>query len=92
MDDLEIESIRRVMECSSDVRPTPYRTEGRRVFIQRGPLQGMTGILASDHDSKQGSERFIISLLSLQRSVSVGIEADWITPSSFFPEDRALGA
>jgi transcriptional antiterminator NusG len=88
MDDLEIESIRRVMECSADVRPTPYLAEGRKIFIQRGPLRGLTGLITSD----QGSERFIISLLSVQRSVSVGIEADWMTPGNFFlEEDRALG-
>jgi transcription antitermination factor NusG len=93
MDDREIESIRRVVECSSDVRPAPYQTEGRKILIQRGPLHGMTGIVASDNRSERSSERFIVSLRSLQRAVSVGIEADWITPDSFFSEeDRALGA
>jgi hypothetical protein len=88
IDDLEIESIRRIVKCSSDVRPAPYQADGRRILIPRGPLQGLTGFVASD----QGSERFIISLLSLQRSVSVGVEADWLATDFFREEDRALGA
>lgn len=74
MDDLEIESIRRVVRCSADVRPAPYQADGEKILIRRGPLQGLTGFAASH----QESERFIISLLSLQRSISVGIEREWI--------------
>jgi transcription antitermination factor NusG len=82
LDDLEIESIRRVVECSSDVRPAPYQRDGEKVLIRRGPLQGLTGFVQAD----QGCERFIISLPSLQRSVSVGIEPDWVVRAGFSPE------
>jgi transcription antitermination factor NusG len=65
--DEEIRQLAAAMARGVDVAPHPYLTIGDRVRIRRGPLAGLTGILARD---KQGL-RVVLSVELISRSVSV---------------------
>ena len=56
--------------------PYPYLTVGARVEIQRGPLQGMTGILLR----RQNKFRIVISVDLIMRSMLVEVEASDVVP------------
>jgi transcription antitermination factor NusG len=74
LDDSEIESLSRALECSLHIRPSPYPEHGQRICISRGPLQGTAGFVVTS----QGGERLIIPISSLQRAVSVDIDSEWM--------------
>lgn len=65
----EIESLRGGIG-SLNVEPCPYLNVGERARIIRGPLQGMTGIIAR----KKKGLRLILSLDAIMKSISVEID------------------
>jgi transcription antitermination factor NusG len=69
--------------------PFPYLTEGTRVEIRGGPLQGMTGILLR----RQNKHRVVISLDLIMRSMVVDVEAGDVVPmrTSRFSGGRNAG-
>jgi len=75
IDDAEIEAIRRALGSGQNVEPYPYLREGQQVRIERGPLEGMEGILV-----KKRSWRIVISVELLRRSVAVEIDPGSIAP------------
>jgi transcription antitermination factor NusG len=68
--DVDIESVRRILESRSQVEPYPYLNCGDRVRIAHGPLEGIEGILVR----KKGSYRLVLSVELLRKSVAVEVE------------------
>jgi transcription antitermination factor NusG len=71
----EIEAIKRVLESGLAAGPCPFIREGQRIRIKRGPLENVEGILLK----KKSEWRMVISVCMLKRSVSVELDASWIT-------------
>jgi hypothetical protein len=61
---------------SSDLATAPcgFLTEGQRIRINRGSLEGVEGILMK----KKSEWRMVVSVTMLQRSIAVEIDHDWI--------------
>jgi transcription antitermination factor NusG len=78
VDDHEIDSVRRLAEADSGVRPRPwpFLKTGSKVHIVEGPLRGVDGILVEEVKEC----RLIVSISLLQRSVSVPIDRRWVRP------------
>jgi transcription antitermination factor NusG len=72
----EIEVIRRLINSGLNTQPWPYLQAGQFVRIEEGPLQGLLGVILNI----KNSYRMIVSVSLLQRSVSVEIDRDWVTP------------
>jgi transcription antitermination factor NusG len=69
--DEEIEVLRTGLAAKLRAEPHPYLTVGRRVRVQRGPLEGVEGILIR----KKNACRVVLSLDVIMRSASVEVDA-----------------
>jgi transcription antitermination factor NusG len=76
VDDSEILSIQAAMGSGIQIEPWPYVEVGERVRVKDDVLDGMEGILSSF----KGSDRVIISVTLLRRSVALEIDRSRITP------------
>ena len=76
VDDEEIEAVRAVLRSGLAAQPWPFLGVGSRVYIERGPLAGLEGIV-TDADKVY---RLIVSVSLLQRSVAVEIDREWARP------------
>jgi transcription antitermination factor NusG len=76
VDDAEIASIQAALGSGIHLEPWPYLEIGQRVRIRLDVLDGMEGILTSF----KGSDRVIISVTLLRRSVALEIDRSRITP------------
>jgi transcription antitermination factor NusG len=74
----EIAAIQTIVNSGLPAAPWPFLRAGQRVRMERGPLQGMEGLLV--HAKKR--DRIIVSVSLLQRSVAVEIDRDSIWPIS----------
>ena len=74
--DEEIEAIRSILRSGLAAQPWPFLRVGSKVYIERGPLAGMEGIVI-DTDKIY---RLVVSVSLLQRSVAVEIEREWARP------------
>jgi len=74
--DVEIESVRKMVASGLLVTPWPFLEAEQSVFIERGPLSGVEGVLK---EVKNGL-RVIVSVHLMQRSVSVEVDRSWICP------------
>lgn len=72
--DQEMEAVRAVLQSELRAEPCPYLIEGQRIRVQRGPLDGVEGILVR----KKSTLRMVISITLLQRSLSVEVDSDRI--------------
>jgi transcription antitermination factor NusG len=71
--DEDVETLRAGLDPRLVAEPHPFLTEGRRVRVRSGPLEGMRGILLG----RRGKARFIVSVELIMRSMSVELdEAD----------------
>jgi len=75
--EIQIESIRMILNGKAAVSPYPYLKEGQQVRVVYGPLRGCEGFLLKIKEEK---ERLVISVDLLQRSVSVEIEGASVEP------------
>lgn len=82
--DIEIEQIRMMVRSGLPVAPWPYLKQGDRVLIERGPLEGLEGIL----QRTKGKYRLVVSLNLLQRSVAAEVDRSWVRP---IPQALSLG-
>jgi transcription termination/antitermination protein NusG len=73
----EIEAIRQMTGSGLDVLPHLYLTEGQRVRVAGGPLQGVEGCLVR-HRADRGL--VVVSIHLLQRSVAVELELADVEP------------
>lgn len=67
--DIEVESIRRMVEAGAEVQPCLAR--GQRVRVSHGALEGVEGILARD---AKGGEKLVVSINLLNQAVSLHID------------------
>ena len=72
----EIAAIRRAIESELSAEPWPFLQIGQRVRLDRGPLEGVEGILVE----ARKQQHLVVSVTLLQRSVAVRIERHWATP------------
>ena len=72
----EIESLRTALVNDIALRPMPFLKIGQRVRIRSGALAGMEGILIGT----RGSHQLVVSISSIERSVSLAIEGYDIEP------------
>ncbi|HEY3840175.1 MAG TPA: transcription termination/antitermination NusG family protein, partial [Bryobacteraceae bacterium] len=73
IDEAEIEAIRVAVSSGSKTQPWDYLKSGDQVRIDFGSMSGLTGLLVRS----QGTDRLILSVTLLQRSIAVEINRDW---------------
>jgi transcription antitermination factor NusG len=83
----EIDAIRKLVNSEIPRQPWPFLKVGQRVRIEYGALAGLEGILLHI----KGSDRIILSVSLLQRSVAAEVDAAWITPLSSAPHKSVAG-
>lgn len=76
IDEKEMESVRRLVASGIPPMAHVFLRIGQRVYIERGPLRGVEGILVAD----KGGFRLVVSVTLLQRSVAVEVDAEWVRP------------
>jgi transcription antitermination factor NusG len=69
--DTEMEILQAGLSQGLRAKPHPLLTMGRRVRITRGPFAGLEGILKR----RKSSQRVVLSLELIQRSVAVDVDA-----------------
>ena len=72
----EILAIKRVVEAGIPAVPWPYLKAGDRVIVQYGSLKGVQGALVRDAHS----DKLVLSIHLLQRSISLEIDRAWVKP------------
>jgi len=75
--DIQIESIKKILNGKAAVSPFPYLKEGQLVRVMEGALRGCQGFLVKIKEEK---EKLVISIDLLRRSVSVEIDSGCIEP------------
>ncbi len=79
----ELAAIKRIIDSRLSLEPCPFLEIGERVFIERGPLEGLEGMVLQF----KGTYRLIVSVTLLQRSVAADIDRNWVSrlPSGTYP-------
>ena len=76
VEEREVESIRQVLSSGLPSLPWPYLHVGERVRVNHGSLVNLEGILVNF----KGSNRVVLSVTLLQRSVALEIDLAWLSP------------
>ena len=76
IDEVELSSIRLITASQLQAQPHPYLAVGETVRVESGPLEGLVGIIVR----MKGSDRLVVSLSLVMRSVSVEIERTCVQP------------
>jgi len=74
--DNQIEDIRTLLHTKIPLSPFPFLKVGQRVRVRGGALDGMEGILVTNE-----TRRLVISVASIQRSLSITIEGYDVEPA-----------
>ncbi len=85
VDTSELDAIRTVVESGLSTRPAAHIRIGQKVRVERGPLRGIEGIIV-EH---KNSQRLILGVSLLQRSLSVGVELEWLSAIEARPFQNA---
>jgi transcription antitermination factor NusG len=72
----ELGRVRAMVDSGLLISPWPFLQKGQTVLIERGPLEGVEGILAE----VKGKWRLVVSINILCRSVSTEIDRTWVRP------------
>jgi transcription antitermination factor NusG len=100
IEDSEIVAIQRVIDSGLPAQRWPYLNCGEMVRVEAGPLEGLSGIVVR----MKGTDRLIVSVSLLMRSVSVEIDRKFVKPLGGYKpyvseddytklqEDRLVGA
>jgi transcription antitermination factor NusG len=72
----EIAALKRVINSGMQYEPWPGISVGQAVQVRHGPLRGLEGVVVQ----VKGKHHLIISVNLLQRSVSVEIDKESVTP------------
>ncbi len=78
VDEVEIAAIQTLVASGIPNQPWPFLQVGERVRIESGSLRGLEGILM---DFK-GTQRLVLSITLLQRSVSVEIDSAFVSSTA----------
>ncbi len=73
--DEEIAAIETILKSDVFAEPWPYLREGERIRIEKGPLNGLEGIVVK---KTRDEWRIVVSVTLLQRSVAAEIDRDWV--------------
>ncbi len=76
VEESEMESIRQALASGLPSLPWPYLELGQRVRVNHGSLKDLEGILINF----KGSNRVVLSVSLLQRSVAMEIDLSWVIP------------
>jgi transcription antitermination factor NusG len=76
IEDSEITAIQDAVRSGLPAEPWTYLNVGQLVRLDDGPLAGLEGILIENRKQY----RIVVSVSLLQRSVSVEIQRNWVTP------------
>jgi transcription antitermination factor NusG len=76
VDEREIQALQTVVASDLYMQPWPFLQTGQRVYLEEGPLRGLSGVLAEIR--KQ--QKLVVSITLLQRSVAVEIARRWVQP------------
>ena len=76
VEESEIEAIQRMVSTGGRVEPCPYLEVGQVVRIEEGALTGIQGVLTSF----KGSQRIVVSISLLRRSVGLDIDRCAVSP------------
>jgi len=76
--DEEIDSLRNLLNNSSEYICYPYLKEGMLVEVTGGPLRGIKGRLVRE----ARCARLVLSITLIQRAVAIEIDADCVAPVS----------
>ncbi len=84
----EIEALQQIVKVDVTVESWPYTdlSESKPFSILRGPLAGLAGTLVE----VRCSQRLMLSVNLLRRSVLVEVHPDWISPYVPAVEERKL--
>lgn len=72
----ELQDIQRIESAGLPIVPWPCLKEGQRVRIARGPLSGLTGLLAGSAKAWH----VVVNIHLLQRGVAVAVDREDIAP------------
>jgi transcription elongation factor/antiterminator RfaH len=76
VEEREMESIRQVLSSGLPSLPWPYMHVGEKVRVNYGSFVNVEGILVNF----KGSNRVVLSVTLLQRSVALEIDLAWLSP------------
>ncbi len=76
IDESELSAIHHITEAQVRAEPCPYLAVGEVVRVESGPLEGLVGIVLRT----KGSDRLVVSVSLLMRSVSVEIDRSLVKP------------
>jgi transcription antitermination factor NusG len=76
VEESEVEAIRQALASGLSSQPWPYLQIGERVRVSHGSLKDLEGILVNF----KGSNRVVLSVTLLQRSVAMEVDLSWVTP------------
>ena len=76
VEESEVEAIRQALASGLPSQLWPYLRIGQRVRVNHGCLNNLEGILINF----KGSNRVVLSVTLLQRSVAMEIDLAWVTP------------
>lgn len=74
--DDEIQAVKVMVQSTLPLAPYPFIEAGQKVRIDWGPLAGVEGVVVE----VKKEFRLVASITLLQRSVSVEINRDWVSP------------
>jgi transcriptional antiterminator NusG len=77
VDAMEMLAVQKLADSGVVSEPYPYIQVGQRVCLREGPLEGVEGLLLRE----RGTERLVISVSLLQRSIVAEVERRWVEPS-----------
>jgi transcription antitermination factor NusG len=77
----EIGAIKTILKSDLPYLPWSSLAAGHRVVVERGPLMGVEGVLVE----ARGPHRLVVSIMMLQRSVAVEVDAAWVRPAVSTP-------
>jgi transcription elongation factor/antiterminator RfaH len=72
----QVESIRQALASGLPSQPWEYLQVGQRVRVNHGSMNNLEGILIN----LKGTNRVVLSVTLLQRSVAMEIDLAWVTP------------
>jgi len=76
--DHEIVALQNIVKSGLAAEPWPYPQTGDRVRVEGGPFQGIEGVVVR-HKNR---DRLVVSVVLLQRSVSVELDRRWVRSAS----------
>lgn len=75
----ELQQIKMALSLDLPMYPYDYLQEGQRVFIKRGPMKGIEGIVTK----KKKNYRLILNVSSIFQSLAVDVDSDLVEPVKY---------